>query len=153
MLAELQSLFANCRPDATRDDYFSAIRDDNCLGKRTAATRKLSSQRLSELYALNPEVPLFRVIASVPALSVGSEADLMRTLEAAPLPAWKTRTDALPQQFSRVTIAAAKLLEPRTQRAHLSSGTLKSEKDVTDWLAVAEKDLLAKLKNGPIVIS
>jgi hypothetical protein len=62
MLEELRALFANCRPDATRDDYISAVLEDNCLGKRTAATRKLSCQRLSELYALDPEVLLFRVM-------------------------------------------------------------------------------------------
>ena len=62
MLDELRAMLANCRPDATRDNYLSAIQEDNCLGKRTSATRKLSSQRLSELYALDPEVPLFRVM-------------------------------------------------------------------------------------------
>jgi hypothetical protein len=62
MLSELRSVLTNCPPDTTRDDYLSAIQEDNCLGKRTAATRKLSSQRLSELYALDPDVPLFRVM-------------------------------------------------------------------------------------------
>jgi len=62
MLDELRAVLAHCQPGATRDDYLSAINEDNCLGKRTAATRKLSSQRLSELYALEPEVPLFRVM-------------------------------------------------------------------------------------------
>lgn len=62
MLVELQTLLASCRPDATRDDYISAVLEDNCLGKRTGATRKLSRQRLSELYALDPEVLLFRVM-------------------------------------------------------------------------------------------
>lgn len=62
MLDELRAVLATCRPDATRDNYLAAIQEDNCLGKRTAATRKLSSQRLSELYALDPEVPLFRVM-------------------------------------------------------------------------------------------
>jgi len=62
MLDELRAALASCRPDARRDDYLAAIHEDNCLGKRTAATRKLSSQRLSELYALDPEVPLFRVM-------------------------------------------------------------------------------------------
>ena len=62
MLDELRLVFAHCQPDATREDYLSAIHEDNCLGKRTAATRKLSSQRLSELYALDPEVPLFRAM-------------------------------------------------------------------------------------------
>lgn len=62
MLAELRAVLGSCRPDASRDDYLAAIQDDNCLGKRTAATRKMSSQRLSELYALDPDVPLFRVL-------------------------------------------------------------------------------------------
>ena len=62
MLGELRAVLAYCRPDATRDKYLSAIQNDNCLGKRTAATRKLSSQRLSELYALDPDVPLFRLM-------------------------------------------------------------------------------------------
>ena len=62
MLDELRAVLAHCQPGATRDDYLSAINEDNCLGKRTAATRKISSQRLSELYALDPEVPLFKVM-------------------------------------------------------------------------------------------
>jgi hypothetical protein len=62
MLDELRAVLASCEPDATRNEYLAAIHKDNCLGKRTAATRKSSSQRLSELYALDPEVPLFRVM-------------------------------------------------------------------------------------------
>lgn len=62
MLAELRAVLANCRLDVTRDDYLVAIREANCLGKRTAATRRLSSQRLSEMYALDPQVPLFRIM-------------------------------------------------------------------------------------------
>ena len=84
---------------------------------------------------------------------VGTEADLVRTLDQTPLPTWKTKTDALPQQFSRAAMAAVKLLEPKAQRVHLISGTLKTEQEVKAWLAGAEKDLLAKLKNGPVVIS
>jgi len=86
-------------------------------------------------------------------LSVGTEAELIRTLEQTPVRAWKTRIDALPQQFSRAAMAAAKLLEPKTQHIHLTSGTLKTEREVKTWLAGTEKDLLAKLKDGPVVIS
>jgi hypothetical protein len=92
-------------------------------------------------------------IDALPALTVGTEADLIRTLEQTPLAVWKTRTDALPQQFARAMMAAAKMLEPKTQRVHLASGTLKTEQDVKAWLDATEKDLLAKLKNGPVVIS
>jgi hypothetical protein len=62
MLDELRAVLANRRPDATRHDYLVAIREDNCLGKRTASTRKLSSQRLFELYALDPKVLLFQIM-------------------------------------------------------------------------------------------
>ncbi len=62
MLEELRAVLTHCPPDAARAEYVAAISEDNCLGKRTTATRKLSSQRLSELYALDPRVPLFRVM-------------------------------------------------------------------------------------------
>jgi hypothetical protein len=62
MLEELQTLLGYCTPEASVADYASAIIEDNCLGKRTVATRKLSFQRLSELYALDPQVPLFRIM-------------------------------------------------------------------------------------------
>lgn len=92
-------------------------------------------------------------IDELPALSVGSENDLIRSLEQTALSAWKTKTDALPQQFARAAIAAAKLVEPKTQRIHLTSGTLKTEQDIKEWLSNTEKDLLGRLKNGPVVIS
>jgi hypothetical protein len=62
MFDELQALLAHSKPEASRADYLAAIQEDNCLGKRTVSTRKLSSQRLSELYSLDPAVPLFRVM-------------------------------------------------------------------------------------------
>jgi hypothetical protein len=91
-------------------------------------------------------------IDAIPVLAVGTEAELIATLEQTALPAWKTRTDALPQQFARAAVAAAKLVEPKTQRVHLTSATLKTEDDVKAWLASTEKDLLAKVKSGPVVI-
>jgi len=92
-------------------------------------------------------------IDALAAMAVGTEADLVRTLEQTSLPAWKTKTDALPQQFTRAAMTAAKLLEPTTQRVHLSSGTLKTEQEVKAWVDATEKDLVAKLKDGPLVIS
>jgi hypothetical protein len=91
-------------------------------------------------------------IDTLPALAVGSEADLIRTLEQTSLPAWKTRTDALPQQFARAAVTAAKLLEPKIQHVHLTSRTLKTDQEVKAWVTGAEKDLLVKLKTGPVVI-
>ena len=62
MLDELSHLLDAVPGDAVREDYADAVMAHNCLGKRTAATRKLSLQRLNELYALDPQVILFRVL-------------------------------------------------------------------------------------------
>lgn len=62
MLTELDAALAAAPKDASREDYAAAIIEGNCLGKATTATRRLTNQRLSELYALDPDVPIFRVL-------------------------------------------------------------------------------------------
>lgn len=65
MFSELADLLAELPPDAERADYASAIVEDNVLGKQTTATRRLTNQRLGELYGLDPRIPLFRVLRRV----------------------------------------------------------------------------------------
>ena len=65
MLAELSVLLHQCPASASRADYARSLIEDNCLGKRTLSTRKLTLQRLSELYALDLDVTLFRLIRSL----------------------------------------------------------------------------------------
>lgn len=62
MLDELSHLLDAFPGEASREDYADAVMGDNCLGKRTVATRKLSLQRLTELYGLDARVILFRVL-------------------------------------------------------------------------------------------
>jgi hypothetical protein len=62
MLDELSTLLITYPAEATRLDYLAAIIEHNALGKQTAATRKLTAQRLTELYALDSGVTLFRVM-------------------------------------------------------------------------------------------
>jgi hypothetical protein len=62
MFSELAELLKFVPASATASEYRSAIIADNLLGKKTQATRKLTAQRLSELYALDPDVPIFRVL-------------------------------------------------------------------------------------------
>ena len=92
-------------------------------------------------------------IGEIPPLSIGDDSSLIGALEETPLTGWKTKIDALPQQFSNAALAAAKLLEPETQNIKLTSGTLKTEADVTTWINRTELELLERLENGPIVIS
>jgi len=65
MLRELCELLAAVPKSATREDYASAIIEDNVLGKQTASTRRLTNQRLGELYGLDPQIPIFRVLRSL----------------------------------------------------------------------------------------
>ena len=62
MLDELSQLLDAVPGEASRRDYAQAVTEGNCLGKRTAATRKHSLQRLSELYGLDARLLLFRVL-------------------------------------------------------------------------------------------
>ena len=62
MLAELAELLAAVGPEAAEKDYAVAIVEENVLGKATIATRRSTGQRLRELYALDPRVPIFRVL-------------------------------------------------------------------------------------------
>lgn len=62
MLSELSTLLRCCKPDAARDDYITQMVDNNCLHKDTLATRRLTMQRMSELFGLDPAVPLFRLL-------------------------------------------------------------------------------------------
>lgn len=61
MAGDLAAVLAATPPSARRTDYLAAITDGNCLGKPTASTRRLSAQRLSELYGLDPSILLFRI--------------------------------------------------------------------------------------------
>ncbi len=62
MLDDLAALFKEFSPDTTKKTYREAVVDENVLGKQTASTRKYNFQRLAELYALDPNVPIFRLL-------------------------------------------------------------------------------------------
>ncbi len=91
-------------------------------------------------------------IAAIPSLLVGDDESLLQVLDECPLSAWRTRADALPQRFSRAALAAARLLEPKVQRVHLTSGTLKTPEEVKHWVVKTERDMLKKIKDGPVVV-
>jgi len=121
-------------------------------------TGQMSDLQSAEVWTKIDESQRSDIIASqdisgVPEIKVGSDADLLRTLTSTPLSSWKDKTDALTSRFASARTQAAKLLEPKLQRVHLSSGTLKTPDEVKQWLAEQEKTLLAKLDDGPIVIS
>ena len=61
-LEELRALLARRPASATKDNYKAAIVDQNLLGKATASARRITFQRLRELYALDPDLLVFRAL-------------------------------------------------------------------------------------------
>ncbi len=91
-------------------------------------------------------------VAALGELDLGTDATLIAALSERSLPVWAAMADALPERFRQVALAAAKLLEPKTQSVRLKSGTLKTAADVQEWLVATEKDLVARLAKGPVVV-
>lgn len=61
MLAELSAVLG-LEGLHTKADFFRAINEENVLGKKTASARRLTAKHLSELYALDDGVPVFRLL-------------------------------------------------------------------------------------------
>jgi hypothetical protein len=62
MLSELVELLTALPAEAERAEYQAVIVGDNILGKATTSTRRLTNQRLGELYGLDLRVPIFRAM-------------------------------------------------------------------------------------------
>ena len=91
-------------------------------------------------------------LSAVPEVSVGTEADVLQSLHAISLDAWRTRRDALRQRFEKARLAAAQLREPKAGRSELPSATLCTEQDLDHWLATVRQAILQGLKQGPVII-
>ena len=65
MLEELSLVLNGVDVKDSAARYRSAIIDDNILGKPTRTTRQRTAQRLTELYALDPDCTLFRLLRHV----------------------------------------------------------------------------------------
>ena len=59
MLADLSHLLEAVPAEAPHEAYRQAVQDENVLGKKTSSTRLWAYKKLRELYALDPEVPVF----------------------------------------------------------------------------------------------
>jgi hypothetical protein len=62
MLEELSLVFDNVAPNSPAKEYVAAIVENNLLGKPTQTTRQRSAQRLVQLYSLDLNCTLFRLL-------------------------------------------------------------------------------------------
>jgi len=91
-------------------------------------------------------------IANVSALEVGSDDQLVQTLQRTPIDWWNDKTAALAARFQNAAAKAAKLLEPKAQWVALPSRTLHSKGDLDAWITEVSSSIESKLAEGPVIV-
>ena len=84
--------------------------------------------------------------------ATGTEQEVLESLERISLDGWRTRTAALPRLFADARAEADRLVEPAVRHVKLTSSTLRSPEDVKDWVEATERDLLDRIRHGPVVV-
>jgi hypothetical protein len=89
----------------------------------------------------------------VEALIVGSEEQLLATLDAKPLRTWKYWIVAIPARIAKEREQAVKLLEPKAVRVYPKATTLHSAADVDTYLKDLRAEIMQNLERGsPVII-
>lgn len=93
-------------------------------------------------------------LSGVPEIAVGTEKELLESLEEISLEEWSTRRDALPERFKKALEEAQKRLEPEALPVILPSppATLHSDEELRAWLEEVERKLREALKKGPVIV-
>lgn len=90
--------------------------------------------------------------ATSPKIELGSQDEILQTLNTISVSALGDRVAALPSRFDKVIQEAAKLMEPKAQFLSLSSATLKTEDEIDAWVEQAREQLKQAVKNGPVIV-
>ena len=106
-----------------------------------------------------------------PPLNVATDRDLLRTLDARSLAAWRSEIDAVDTRVGRALQEAAERIDantppggtdatddtrpppPRTTTIHVRRGTLPDEPAVKEWLREQEQRLNDAVRHGPVIVS
>lgn len=91
-------------------------------------------------------------IGAPPEVKVGSETEVLQSLDSMSLEDWRTRRDALRRRFDNAMLAAAQLLAPRAERVSLRSATLETREEAEEWLDEAREEIMRHLENGPVIV-
>jgi hypothetical protein len=91
-------------------------------------------------------------LTGVPGIKVGTETEVIVSLEAMSLEMWQAQCDALPQRFQKAQRDAAKLIEPKVVYVTLPSATIHSAEELEQWINSVREQIKEQLKNGPVGI-
>ena len=111
--------------------------------KQSDAWSKLNDQQRQSILDQNG-------LTTVPGTKVGTEAEVIASLEGMSLEMWQARCDALPQRFQKAQREAAKLIEPKVVYVTLPSAMIHSTEDLEKWINSVREKIQEQLKNGPV---
>ena len=84
--------------------------------------------------------------------AIGTEQEVLDSLDRISLDGWRMRTAALSKQFADARAEADRLVEPKIRHVKLESATLRTLEDVKAWTATTERELLEQVRHGPVAI-
>lgn len=125
--------------------YKQLHQDGMAALKKSDAWSKLSDLQRQSILEQNG-------LTKVPGIKVGTEAEVISSLEAMSLEMWLAQCDALPQRFQKAQREAARLIEPKVVYVTLPPATIRNDAELDDWLAKVKQELKERLKDGPIGI-
>jgi hypothetical protein len=89
---------------------------------------------------------------SRPAPTVGTDAELLDSLNRCDLAGWRTQTDALSTRCSAALDAAICTATPTAKRVKLPGATIHNEAELEAWLARAKAAVVETLMDGPATV-
>lgn len=88
----------------------------------------------------------------LPTIKLDTTADILETLEKLSCTMFEDKIAALPTRFEQLLQHIAEILEPHAQVFSLPRRTLKTEREIEDWLLEVRRQLREALQRGPIIL-
>ena len=131
---------------AARQKHIEAYTEKIGDLEETPAWKQLTDTDQQQIRALHGLVPLT-------ILTVGTEPELLATLDATPLKEWENKTAAIAERIKSALLEAARRLEPTAVRVTLPSDNLKTEADVDAYIMKVRSAIMEHIAAGrPVVI-
>jgi hypothetical protein len=140
-LADALRIAVNTARDAHVDRYTEQIADLEKVDswqKLTEAER----QQIREQFSLG----------TVPTVALGTEDELLTTLNRYRLDHWENQTAALTERVKQALLEATRRLTPQAVRVSMPTATLSTEEEVDAYLAEVRTKLLAEIAAGKPVV-
>jgi hypothetical protein len=130
---------------AHHSSYQQIHQDGVAALKLADAWSKLGDEQRQSLLAQNG-------LTAVPGIKVGTEDEVIASLEVMSLEMWQAQCDALPQRFQKAQREAAKLIEPKVSYLKLPPVTIRKSEEIEPWLVKVKTQINEQLKAGPVAI-